>query len=122
MARAVRQPILVVEDDEVISSTIELFLREEGYPVMVADNGKAALERAAELSPCLILLDMKMPAMDGWAFAASYRQRPGPHAPIIVMTAAQDSRTRAIEINAEGWIAKPFDVEHLLELVHRFAS
>jgi len=121
VASAVRQPILVVDDDEVISSTIELFLREEGYPVMVAANGKAALECSAELAPCLILLDMKMPVMDGWAFAASYRQRAGPHVPIIVMSAAQDSRTRAIEINADDYISKPFDVEDLLDLVHRFA-
>lgn len=116
-----RRPILVVEDDEVILSTLEFLLAEEGYAVILAPNGKAALEQAARHPPCLILLDMKMPVMDGWAFATAYRQSPGPHAPILVMTAAQDSRSRADEIAAAGVIAKPFDIDHLLALVRRFA-
>jgi CheY-like chemotaxis protein len=86
---AYRRPILVVDDDEVIVHSIEFLLVEEGYPVVVAFNGREALARAEAR---LILLDMKMPVMDGWAFAAAYRGLPGPHAPIVVMTAAHDSR------------------------------
>ena len=115
------QPILVVDDDEVILSTIESFLTDEGYSVMIAVNGKEALACVDEYCPFLILLDMKMPVMDGWAFAAAYRERPAPHAPIIVMTAAHDSRGRAAEIAADGFIAKPFDVDHMLDLVRAYA-
>lgn len=118
---AERRPVLVVEDDEVILSTIEYILLEEGYAVILAANGKEALEQTQANPPCLILLDMKMPVMDGWAFAAAYREQPGPHAPILVMTAAQDSRSRAAEVAADGFIAKPFDVDHLIDLVRRFA-
>ncbi len=114
-------PILVVDDDDVILSSIEFILADEGYRVVVAMNGKEALERAAGDPPCLILLDMKMPILDGWGFAEAYRQQPGPHAPIIVMTAAHDSRSRAAEIGADGYISKPFDVDRLVALVHRHA-
>lgn len=116
-----QRPILVVDDDETISSSIAFLLVEEGYAVVTAANGKEGLERAAQNPPCLILLDMKMPVMDGWAFAAAYRKQPGPHAPILVMTAAQDTRSRAAEVAAEGWIAKPFDVDRLLDIVRRHA-
>lgn len=116
-----RRPILVVEDDEVILSTIEFLLTEEGYAVTLASNGKEALERVVQHPPCLILLDMKMPVMDGWDFAAAYQQLPGPHAPILVMTAAKDSRSRAAEVAAAGYISKPFDIDQLLELVCHFA-
>lgn len=114
-------PILVVEDDDVILSTLEFLLVEDGYTVTLASNGKEALEQAERHPPCLILLDMKMPVMDGWAFVAAYRERPGPYAPVIVMTAAQDARSRAQEIGADGLIAKPFDIDRLLDIVHRFA-
>lgn len=121
MTHANQQPILVVDDDEVILSTLALFLADEGYDVVVASNGKEALERAKHEHPRLILLDMKMPVMDGWAFAAAYREQPGPHAPIIVMTAARDARARAAEIAADGYLAKPFDLDRLLDLMRQHA-
>lgn len=116
----VQHPILVVDDDETIAAIIETFLSEEGYSVVVARNGKEALEWAEASLPSIILLDMKMPVMDGWAFAAAYRQQPEPHAPIVVMTAAHDSRQRAREIAADGFIPKPFDLDDLLTLVRRY--
>ncbi|HEY1387706.1 MAG TPA: response regulator [Ktedonobacterales bacterium] len=115
-----QRPILVVDDDDTIAMTLESFLVEEGYPVMVAHNGQEALERVEESSPAVILLDMKMPVMDGWAFASAYRQQDGPHAPIIVMTAAHDSRQRASEIAADGFVPKPFDLDELLALIRRY--
>jgi CheY-like chemotaxis protein len=65
---------------------------------------------------------MKMPVMDGWTFAAAYREQPAPRAPIVVMTAAHDSRARAAEICADSFLAKPFDLDHLLDIVRRFTS
>lgn len=117
-----RLPILLVDDDESILSTVRLLLTEEGYPVVVAANGKEALQHIATQKPSLILLDMKMPVMDGWAFAMAYREFPGPHAPIVVMTAAHDARQRAAEIAADDVIAKPFDVNRLLDVVRKYAA
>ncbi|MGZ3638930.1 MAG: response regulator, partial [Ktedonobacterales bacterium] len=68
MERESQKPILIVDDDETILSTIEFLLVDAGYPVILASNGKEALACAKQQPPCLILLDMKMPVMDGWAF------------------------------------------------------
>lgn len=122
MTSGQRLPILLVDDDESILSTVRLLLTEEGYPVVVAANGKEALQHIATQKPSLILLDMKMPVMDGWAFAMAYRDFPGPHAPIVVMTAAHDARQRAAEIAADDVIAKPFDVNRLLDIVRKYAA
>jgi len=114
------QPILVVDDDEAILHSVEVILVDDGYPVVLASNGQEALALLEDHRPRLVLLDMKMPVMDGWAFAAAYRGRPGPLAPIIVMTAGRDSGQRAAEIAAEGYIAKPFDIDDLIGLVRRY--
>ena len=125
MDNSAPRPILIVDDDEAILSSMELALSDEGYTVIVARNGRDALELARSASLRLILLDMKMPVMDGWAFAEAYRQqaRPGaPRAPIVAMTAAHESERQTAEVAADGYIAKPFDLNDLLELVLRYAG
>lgn len=122
MAKSTIQPILIVDDDEIILQSIEAILTDENYLVVVASNGREGLELARRHAPSLILLDMKMPIMDGWAFAAAYREQPAPHAPVVVMTAARDSKSRAAEIGADDYLAKPFDLDDLLAVVRRFAS
>jgi CheY-like chemotaxis protein len=114
--------VLVVEDDDEIRDFVALLLETEGYTVRTVANGAEALEVACANPPRLIMLDMRMPVMDGWAFARAYRSRPGPQAPILVMTAARDAGQRAREIEADGYVAKPFDLNHLLTLVRRFTG
>lgn len=111
--------VLVVDDDESIRNFVSLALAYDGYEVMCASHGAAALELVAESPPSLILLDMRMPVLDGWGFARAYRERPGPRAPIIVLTAARDADRRASEIGAAGYLAKPFDLDDLFALVER---
>jgi two-component system chemotaxis response regulator CheY len=116
------RPILVVDDDDSIRELIEMALVDEGYAVALATNGQEALDKLGAAQPRLILLDMAMPVMDGWAFAAAYRARPGPHAPIVVVTAAREAAERAAQVDADDFIAKPFDLDRLLETVERHAS
>src|ERR1700745_1411840 len=101
--------VLGVDDAKPIRDLLVLALGETGYEVVTAEDGAAALERLAVCRPALILLDMRMPVMDGWAFARAYAQRPGPHAPVIVMSAARDAASQAAEIQADGYLAKPFN-------------
>ncbi|CAA9555171.1 MAG: hypothetical protein AVDCRST_MAG88-1052 [uncultured Thermomicrobiales bacterium] len=115
-------PILVVDDDEGIREFVSLVLEDEGYEVLTAPHGAAALALVAHRLPAVILLDMRMPVMDGWQFAQAYRQRPGPHAPIIVVTAAREAGERGTQIDAEGVLPKPFHLAELLALVEGFAS
>lgn len=108
---------LVVDDDHDIAELVRLALTDEGYEVVVASNGSAAL-LAIETTPFdLILLDMRMPVMDGWEFARAYQARPAPRPPIVVVTAARDAGERAAEIDADGYISKPFSLEELLDAV-----
>lgn len=115
-------PILVVDDDQGIRDFVGMALTDEGYDVVTAPHGAAALELATARAPSVILLDMRMPIMDGWEFARVYRQRPGPHAPIVVFTAARDAQERAAQIAADGVLPKPFDLTELLTVVGRHAA
>lgn len=112
--------VLVVDDDEGIREFVTLALSDEGYEVMTAPHGAAALSIIGESQPDVILLDMRMPTMDGLEFSQIYRQTPGPHAPIIVLTAARDVPGRAAQVESDGCLGKPFDVDDLLSLVGRY--
>jgi two-component system, chemotaxis family, chemotaxis protein CheY len=113
--------ILVVDDEASIREMIEIVLSSAGYEVSTAPHGAAALDVVQRAPPNLILLDMRMPVLDGWGFARVYRQKPGPHAPIVVLTAARDAAARAAEIDADGYLGKPFNVDELLALVGQHA-
>jgi CheY-like chemotaxis protein len=114
--------ILVVDDDTAIRSFVEMALDGEGYAVSTAVNGAHALALTSKMRPDLILLDMRMPIMDGWTFARAYRGQAGPHAPIVVITAALDAGARASEIQADGFLGKPFDLDELLGIVSRYTQ
>lgn len=116
-----RTQILIVDDDQEIREMVEYALGDEGYSVISAQHGEAALEMLEHHSPSLILLDMRMPVMDGWTFVRTYRRRPAPHIPIVVMTAAIDAAQWAREVAASGFIAKPFELTRLFDTVRRHA-
>ena len=111
--------VLVVDDNDDIREVLAMVLEQEGYRVAHASNGRAALEAVARGMPALILLDMKMPVMNGWEFAAELRRRYAESAPIVVISAAEDARRRAAEIGAQGWVGKPFDLSDFLAIVRR---
>ena len=111
-------PILVVDDDSALRQTVAAILVDEGYPVEEAADGAEALEAVERRRPSLVLLDMRMPVLDGWSFARALRER-GIRVPIIVMTAAQDARRWAEEIEADDWLAKPFELLDLIAAVER---
>lgn len=112
--------VLVVDDDETISEFVVWVLSDDGHEVMSATNGMAAFQKLEQFEPDVILLDMRMPVMDGWQFARRYRDESTSPAPIVVLTAAQDVAQRAGEIKADGYLGKPFDLDELLTVVGRF--
>jgi CheY-like chemotaxis protein len=111
--------VLVVDDDTSILDTVSSILSGEGYDVVSASTGEEALAAVARTRPALILLDMRMPVMDGWAVARALRER-GIKVPIVVMTAAESAKRWADEVGAEGYLAKPFGLDELLATVERF--
>ena len=110
------QHILVVDDDPDILCTVSEVLDFEGYPVERAVNGAEALKAVERDQPALVLLDMRMPVLDGWGFARELQRR-GVRLPIIVMSAARDARVWAREIGADGCLPKPFDLVDLVTAV-----
>jgi urea transport system substrate-binding protein len=87
--------------------------------VVSAASGQEALDAVARKRPLVILLDMRMPVMDGWAVARALRGQ-GITVPIVVMTAAESAKRWADEVGAEGYLAKPFALDDLLAAVDRF--
>jgi two-component system, chemotaxis family, chemotaxis protein CheY len=112
------RPILVVDDDPTILVTVCEALDLEGWPFVTATNGAEALEAVARSTPSLVLLDMRMPVLDGWGFMRAIRER-GLNLTVVVMTAAADARRWAAEIGAQAVLAKPFELEELLSAVER---
>src|SRR5437660_968529 len=108
--------ILVVDDDDSIATILSEILTFEGFQVQIAPDGKSALALAKRDTPRLILLDMRLPDISGWEVAAKLRRR-GVMSPIVVMTASQNASACAAEVGANGFLAKPFDVQHLLDVV-----
>ena len=113
-------PILVVDDDPSIRTMVSDLLTTEGYAVCTASNGADALDVLERTSPRLVLLDMRMPVLDGWGFARELKQR---HdwvpVPVLIMTAAIDASRWAADIDAAGYVSKPFEVATLLDNVER---
>ena len=112
-----RGRILVVDDDESIRQIVRLFLSDEGYEVREATNGEVALELLSGYQPDLILLDLRMPVIDGWEFARRYKLLPGEHAPIVACVAALDAENECAGLDTVGILSKPFDLDDLLALV-----
>lgn len=113
--------VLVVDDDPDILEALSEILEAEGFEIRRARNGKEALDRLEPDPPQLVLLDLMMPVMDGWEFAQRMRQRPLEIAriPIIVLSADRNVGSKASDLGAVGHLAKPFELNDLLELVRR---
>jgi two-component system, chemotaxis family, chemotaxis protein CheY len=109
--------ILVVDDDESIRQIVRLCLSDEGYAVFEAANGREALGALVDLQPNLILLDLRMPVMDGWEFVRRYRLTPEPHAPIVAFVASLNPSQDCAELHSAAVLSKPFDIEDLLSAV-----
>lgn len=109
--------VLVVDDDASIRGFVSEALGEEGYEVVQAANGSQALELVAERAPDLILLDVRMPGVDGWQVLDELRSAAGPQTPVVVMTASFTGQDRALQSGAQGYLAKPFELGDLVECV-----
>jgi len=114
--------LLVVEDDEDIRNTIADALRRRGFAVITAVDGHEALTVLDVFRPDVIVLDLMMPVMDGYAFLDVRGERPDLAAvPVVVASAAPPRPERAASTWNE-FIAKPFSVNTLVEVVERFVA
>lgn len=107
--------ILTADDDPHILRLVARNLAMEGYDVLTASDGKLALEQIEAHQPDLVLLDVMMPQMDG--FAVCQRVRELSTVPIIIVTAREQDKVRGLDMGADDYLTKPFSVEELLARV-----
>ncbi len=110
--------VLIVEDESNIAELLNLYLKKEGYETKVAEDGGKALELYRLFRPDLVLLDIMIPVMDGWAVCAKIRETD--KTPIIMLTAKGETidKVAGLEMGADDYIVKPFEMKELLARVH----
>ena len=110
--------ILVVEDDQNISDLIQMYLVKEGFDVRIAADGALAIEEFQKKVPDLILLDIMLPVMDGWAALSKIRETS--RVPIIMLTAKSEvfDRIHGLEMGADDYLVKPFEMKELIARIN----
>ncbi len=106
--------VLIVEDDRNIAELLQMYLEKEGYAVTVAHDGGQGLEKFRAIRPDLVLLDVMMPVMDGWAVCRAIRA--DDQTPIIMLTAKSetDDKVQGLKNGADDYITKPFEMKEVL--------
>ena len=112
--------VMIIEDDRDVRDSVREALEDHGYQTIGASQGREALEllRSSAAKPCIILLDMMMPVMDGWAFRKAQTADPALSSiPVIVLTAHSSASDTAREMGAVGFLRKPVTLQELLTAV-----
>lgn len=111
-----RLSVLVVEDDADYAALLATLLRREGCSATVAPDGYYALQRLSADKPDLIVLDLRLPVLDGYELLAEIRAH-YPKMPIVVVSGAEDAKRRGLESGADAVLAKPLDINDFLGTV-----
>ena len=113
--------VLVVDDDEGVRAVMASVLEDDGWEVATATNGWSALQTLQRTRPGVLILDLRMPVMDGLTFADRYREFPEPRAPLILISATvTEAAIRAT--GAVTGLRKPIDLNVLLDTVREHAQ
>src|SRR5690349_8407816 len=112
-------PVLVVDNDPAMRDLLCHVLTEEGYTIETAVHGIDALKKLGTFYPRLIILDLALPAMDGWEFLKVYHEMPGLLAPVLAVSAHP---IKDMPKGISGFLPKPFDIMELLRRVQAFTS
>jgi DNA-binding response OmpR family regulator len=109
---------LVVEDDINIAELLRLYLEKEGFEVTIAGNGAAGISAFEKLTPDIVLLDIMLPVLDGWAVCREIRAVS--KTPIIMLTAKGETfdKVSGLEMGADDYIVKPFEPRELIARIH----
>ncbi|MBO6054651.1 MAG: response regulator transcription factor [Oscillospiraceae bacterium] len=109
--------ILIVDDEEKIAELLRLYLEKEGYQTVIARDGGEAVELFRAKGPDLVLLDIMLPVMDGWAVCRTIRSES--QVPIIMLTAKSETidKVSGLKMGADDYISKPFEAKEVLARV-----
>ena len=109
--------ILIIEDDANTVALITLYCEREGFKTLTATDGAAGLQKAVRQNPDLVVLDLMLPALDGWDVCRRLRQKS--NVPIIMLTARGDEvdRVSGLSLGADDYVVKPFSPRELVERI-----
>lgn len=109
-----RDPILIVEDDPKTASLVSRYLEREGFPTILAPDGKKGVEMARQHRPILVVLDLMLPIMDGWEVCRRIRQFSD--IPIVMLTARDEEidLVSGLTLGADDYVRKPFSPRELV--------
>ena len=117
--------VLVVDDEPQVAWVLRFSLEHEGYRTYTASNGLEALEELERHHPNVMVLDLMMPEMDGWAVLSAMNKLPAAERPRVVIVSAltgPDDKTKATALGADAFVPKPFDVEELIAVLDGLAK
>lgn len=117
--------VLVVDDEPQVAWVLRFSLEHEGYRTYTASNGLEALEELEKHHPNVMVLDLMMPEMDGWAVLNAMNKLPLAERPRVVIVSAltgPDDKTKATALGADAFVPKPFDVEELISVLDGLAK
>ena len=108
------EKILVADDEQEIRNLLDHFLKGQGYEVVLASDGNQALKLAAEENPQVIILDIKMPGLDGLEVCKRLKEKEQTKLiPVIVITGFEDNKMAALNLGADDFVNKPFDMAEI---------
>jgi two-component system, chemotaxis family, chemotaxis protein CheY len=116
---------LVVDDSASMRQLVSFTIKDAGYDVLIAENGKDAIGKLSKTKVDMIITDLNMPEMDGIEFIKKLRTMPDyQFAPIVMLTteSQEAKRQEGKQAGASGWIVKPFSPEQLLDVVKKFVK
>jgi CheY-like chemotaxis protein len=112
------RPVLVVDDEPDTRTMLATMLEFAGFAVATAANGREALDAERREEPCVILLDLMMPVMDGEQFCRLHRQDPQlRQIPVVVLSARHDAAVVAARLGADDFAPKPIDFDRVIAMV-----
>ena len=113
-----RDPVLLVDDDSSLVEAVKLGLESHGYPVVTARDGNEGLERLRTEHPCVVLLDLEMPGMNGWQFVERQQADASfASVPVIVVSSRSDATRQARALHAAAGLQKPVDLDDVMATV-----
>ena len=112
-----REPVLVIEDDRKIASLVATYLERAGFEVHIAHDGRTGLELCRAQNPCLVVLDLMLPQLDGWDVCRAIRQ--ASDTPVLILSAREEESDRILgfSLGADDYVVKPFSPRELVERV-----
>ncbi|MCK5718032.1 MAG: response regulator [Thiomargarita sp.] len=112
--------ILVIDDDDIVRESLEIFLSKEGYQVLIADNGEDGLQLARKMHPDVITLDVMMPGMDGWEVLSKLKADPElAHIPVIMLT-MMENKEIGYALGAAEFLAKPITRSQIINILRKY--